>query len=332
MRLIDVYYRVKPAIPRTLQLYLRRIIASHKRKVNGAMWPIDPTASQKPKGWGGWPGGKEFAFILNHDVDSRIGLKKCMHLAELEMSLGFRSNFDFVPEDYDTPKELRSRLKESGFGIGVHGLKHDGKTFRSDRIFYKRARKINDYLREWKVVGFTSPSMLRNFRYMSELDIEWGCTTYDTDPFEPQSDGFGTIFPFIVGNNSGTRTYVELPYTLPQDHCLFVILQEKDIGIWKNKIDWIAANGGMALLNSHPDYMNFEGSPCSREEYPIRLYREFLEYVQTKYTGRYWHALPREVAHYWRSAKIANNAFVQRKLARENPDSISPFEVRRRPV
>ncbi len=225
------------------------------------MWPIDPTASQKPKGWGGWPGGKEFAFILQHDVDAEIGLKKCIFLAELERSLGFRSSFNFVPEDYYTPPEIRERLVEAGFEIGVHGLKHDGKTFRNVAVFLRRAPKINRYLRAWRAVGYTSPSMLRNLSFMSELDIEHGCSSYDTDPFEPQADGFGTIFPFLVGNNSGTRTYVELPYTLPQDHCLFVILREKDIGIWKNKIDWIVANGGMALLNSHPDYMNFQGTP-----------------------------------------------------------------------
>jgi len=48
-----------------------------------------------------------------------------------------------------------------------------------------------------------------------------------------------------------------MPYTLPQDHCPFVIMREKDCKIWKEKLDWIAERGGMALLITHPDYMNF---------------------------------------------------------------------------
>ena len=31
-------------------------------------------------------------------------------------------------------------------------------------------------------------------------------------------------------------------------------------------------------------------------EYPVALYREFLDYVKTRYAGEYWHALPKEVA------------------------------------
>ena len=46
---------------------------------------------------------------------------------------------------------------------------------------------------------------------------------------------------------------------MPQDHLLFVILQEKNIDIWKRKLDWIAEKGGMALLNTHSDYMSFDG-------------------------------------------------------------------------
>ena len=36
------------------------------------------------------------------------------------------------------------------------------------------------------------------------------------------------------------------------------------------------------------------------EEYPVRYYEEFLEYVKERYEGQYWHVLPREMARYWR--------------------------------
>jgi len=90
--------------------------------------------------------------------------------------------------------------------------------------------------------------------------------------------------------------YVELPYTLPQDFTTFILLKEKTIDIWKRKLDWVAEHGGMVLLNTHPDYMNWGSGTLTIEEYPVRYYREFLEYVRDKYEGEYWHVLPDAVA------------------------------------
>ena len=253
MKSLDFFYLVKPIIPRTVQISARRVVAAHKRKTSVNTWPIDPSASKQPQNWKGWPEKKRFAVVLHHDVDSAKGLTKCAQLMALEKRLNFRSAFYFVAEDYFTPLKLRASLSDSGFEIGVHGINHDGKLFRTPSAFFERAPKIRYYLREWGAVGFTSPSMLRNTCLMAELDIEHGCSTFDTDPFEPQSEGVGTIFPHYADNVSGSKSYLELPYTLPQDHCLFVILRENDIRIWKEKLDWIADNGGMALLNSHPD-------------------------------------------------------------------------------
>jgi hypothetical protein len=92
---------------------------------------------------------------------------------------------------------------------------------------------------------------------------------------------------------------VELPYTLPQDFTLFVLMGEKNIDIWKKKLDWIAKCGGMALINTHPDYMNFGGGRLGIEEYPASYYTDFLQYVEARYAGKYWHALPRDMARWW---------------------------------
>lgn len=311
MKAIDLYYQIKPVIPRSLQIYLRRAIASHKRARAMDRWPIDESAARPPQGWMGWPESKQFALILQHDVDSLKGLRQCLRLMEADRQMGFRSSFNFVPEDYPTPMRIIETLSEAGFEVGVHGLKHDGKLFRRHGDFRTKVPRINRYLKKWSSVGFTSPSMLRNMRWIAELDIEHSCSTFDTDPFEPQSDGVRTIFPFLACNDTGNRTYVELPYTLPQDHGLFVILREKGIGIWKEKLDWIAEKGGMAVLNTHPDYMLFERTNSGREEYPIELYKEFLEYVRTRYAGRYWHALPREIARFWRTTAAAHQQVLE---------------------
>ena len=89
---------------------------------------------------------------------------------------------------------------------------------------------------------------------------------------------------------------------MPQDHLLFVILQEKSIDIWKRKLDWIAEKGGMVLLNTHSDYMNFGDHRLSDEEYPVRYYSELLEYISDNYAGQYWNALPGEVAWFWKKS------------------------------
>src|SRR4030043_766777 len=244
MKAIDLYYQIKPVIPRRLQIYVRRAIAAQKRKVTTGTWPINPVAAKPPLEWTGGPEKKKFALVLQHDVDSLRGLTRCLKLMDLERQLGFRSSFNFVPGDSPTPSRLIQSLSEAGFEVGVHGLKHDGKLFRQPADFCAKVPRINDYLQKWGGVGFTSPSMLRKLSWMAGLDIEHACSTFDTDPFEPQSDGINSIFPFLASNDTKTRTYVELPYTLPQDHGLFVILREKDIRVWKQKLDWIAANGG----------------------------------------------------------------------------------------
>ena len=292
----DAYYLMRPLIPRRFQLLARRQFVRIKRSRSHSIWPIDPDSAVPPENWPGWPGGKQFALVLTHDVDTQSGHDKCLRLMALEKDLGFYSAFYFVPERYSVSPELRKKLLCNGFEVGVHGLTHDGKLYSSRRTFLERARKINGYIREWGAVGFRSPAMHHNLEWIHDLDILYDASTFDTDPFEPQSDGLGTIYPQWIGNNGGG--YVELPYTLVQDFTLFILMGKKDISIWQKKLDWVAAQGGMVLLNSHPDYMRFHPKEQSREVYPAVLYRDFLEYLLNTYSDRYWHALPKDVAEY----------------------------------
>lgn len=297
-----MYYFMKPIFPRRLQLFLRRKMLLRRRESLENIWPIYAEAGKLPENWTRWPGQKQFALVLTHDVETDIGQGKCYKLTSLEKELGFRSSFYFVPGRYSVSTDLRQYLTDNGFEIGVHGLFHDGRLFKSSRIFQKRAAQINHYLNEWESIGFRSPAMHHNLGWIHDLNIEYDASTFDTDPFEPQPDGVGTIFPFLVRGNSDQRAYVELPYTLPQDFTLFVLMKEKDIEIWKRKLDWIVKCGGMALLNTHPDYMNFDGKKGEVDEYPVGHYVEFLEYIKRKYEGIYWHILPKEIARFWSKA------------------------------
>lgn len=94
-----------------------------------------------------------------------------------------------------------------------------------------------------------------------------------------------SLWPFQLGR------FLELPYTLVQDYTLTDVLGETTPRIWLDKVEFIADHSGMALLNTHPDYLR---SPVT-----WRVYEEFLGAMQAR-TG-YWHALPREVARWWRA-------------------------------
>jgi predicted glycosyltransferase/peptidoglycan/xylan/chitin deacetylase (PgdA/CDA1 family) len=298
MFLNSLYYKLKPIIPRWLQIQIRRQIALRKRAKYAYVWPIDEKAAKTPEGWTGWPDGKKFALVLTHDVETVKGLKNCRQLAEIEESLGFRSSFNFVAEDYEVPDELIHFLKSRGFEAGVHGLHHHGNLFGSRKKFNEQVPRINRFIERWGAKGFRTPSLYHNLDWIAELDIEYDSSTFDTDPFEPQPDGVGTIFPFWVSGKDGQRGYIELPYTLPQDHSLFVIMGEKNIDIWKKKLDWIAEQGGMALLITHPDYINFGDGGSRKDDYPLKHYKRLLEYVRVKYLGYYWHVLPGDMARY----------------------------------
>ncbi|HEX8680083.1 MAG TPA: glycosyltransferase, partial [Chthoniobacterales bacterium] len=306
-----IYYRVKPFVPQALRTAIRRELALRVRERVRNTWPIMPGSERRPEDWPGWPEGKKFAFVLTHDVEGQAGLNKCRQLMQVEQELGFRSSFNFIPEgNYNVPRELREELTGNGFEIGVHDLRHDGRLYGSRREFNQNASRINHYVREWGASGFRSGFMLHNLDWLHELEILYDASTFDTDPFEPQPEGRNTVFPFWVDGygdrSSGSdakvhpeRGYVELPYTLPQDSTLFLLLREKTPEIWIRKLDWIAQHGGMVLLDTHPDYMSFDGARRKATEYPVELYREFLNYVRAKYADEYWHALPRDVARHF---------------------------------
>jgi len=204
--LLYFYYFLKPVLPAGVRLALRQYHAIPLRWSSAATWPIDKSSIGKPEDWPGWPRGRQFAFVLSHDVEGKKGLERCRALAELEMRLRYRSSFNFVPEgEYDTPGELRTYLKENGFEVGVHDLHHDGSLYQSQDVFDRSAIKINQYMKEWNVGGFRSGFMRHDLDWISKLNIRYDASTFDSDPFEPQPDGMQTIFPSGFGEPTRPR-------------------------------------------------------------------------------------------------------------------------------
>jgi glycosyltransferase involved in cell wall biosynthesis len=302
----SLYYSLKPYLPWRLRSSLRRASVRRVLRRSGDTWPIARSAGRAPSDWPGWPEGRQFAFVLTHDIEGRDGLDRVRPLAELEMSLGLRSTFNFIPEGpYDVPPNLRTWLTDRGFEVGVHDLHHDGKLYASRANFRRYAQRINHYLRDWNASGCRSGFMHHNLEWLHDLEVVYDASTFDTDPFEPQPDGVGTIFPFWVSPSATTSSrggYLELPYTLPQDSTLFFYVGESDTQLWQRKLDWIAERGGMALLNVHPDYISLGSQSSGRWNYPPEFYRTFLKYVRDRYANSAWTALPREVARYVRES------------------------------
>lgn len=311
--LTKIYYALKPILPWRLRLALRQVRAQRRRKAFAKVWPIDASACAVPPGWPGWPDGKQFALVLTHDVEGQKGFDRIPRLIDLTRKYGFRASFNLVPKgEYQVDNQLLDLLNCSGFEPGVHGLEHDGKLYQSREKFAAKAIEIRKVLGNWGACGFRSPLMQHRLGWIHTLQSEYDASTFDVDPFEPQPDGMSTIFPFWV-QGEGNTGYVELPYSLVQDFSLFKVLGEKNIDIWKKKLDWVAQHGGMALINTHPDYMCFEGNPA-RDEYPVAYYEEFLKYAREKYNSNFWHALPRDVARYYCQKLPVGSRNTRRKI------------------
>ena len=232
-----------------------------------------------------WPDGATFAFALTHDVESAEGLRRSLALADLEEEAGFRSSFNIVPHGYAIDQGIVRELQSRGFELGIHGFNHDGRLFVSKRRFDSRVGAVNDALRTYGAVGFRGPMAHRNLSWMQDLDIAYDGSCFDADPYQAMSGGVGSVWPFVAGG------FVEMPYTLPQDHTVFIVLGEKDGAMWSDKLSYLRRCGGLVSMLTHPDYLD--------SSLRLGAYRAFLDEVKGQ--AGYFHALPRDVAAWWKA-------------------------------
>ncbi|NLD72717.1 MAG: hypothetical protein GX649_08370 [Chloroflexi bacterium] len=295
-----LYYRFKPVLPRCSTNIVRRVYGRAQVRLSRLEWPcenryplfllgvirelLEQTGLHELRYRHFWPGGAEFALVLTHDVETAAGMQYVRAVADLDESYGFRSSFNLVTESYPLDRHLLQDLEHRGFEVGVHGIKHDGRLFLSPQVFAQRAERINEWLAELGAVGFRAPFTMRHPEWMQALRIEYDSSFFDTDPYQPVSGGTMCLWPFFLGH------FVELPYTLSQDCVLVRLRRETTPETWLRKVDMLSRYGGMALVNSHPDYLC---SPACR-----RVYEEFLREMAERVGC--WHALPRDVARWWK--------------------------------
>jgi hypothetical protein len=292
------YYRMRPIIPRSAQIGIRRALSRVQMRTRFPRWPAETglhdlydllfrllaSVAGEPVPWiAPWPAGKSSALVLTHDVETSLGYQHVHLLRDVELAAGCRSSWNFVPKRYAVEDRQIEALRARGFEIGVHGLYHDGRDLESRALLEERLPEMRAYAERWHATGFRSPATHRRWEWMPLLGFDYDSSYPDTDPFEPQGGGCCTWLPFFNDD------MVELPITLPQDHTLFVILR-RDESAWHAKAEFLRRRGGMALLITHPDYM--------LEPARVESYRRFLDSA-TKDPG-VWCALPSEVSAWWR--------------------------------
>ena len=297
------YYALKPMLPRRLQIAMRRRHAARRAQRDFPAWPIEPLlveherlelerrierAGGSPVPFVGyWPEGRSFASIVSHDVEGPEGIANIPRVLEVERRHGIVSAWNFCGEWYEIPDGTFELVRKAGCEVGLHGILHDGKLFRDRASFEANLPKIHSYMKRWGAVGFRSPATHRNPDWMPELGCLYDGSFPDTDPFEPQAGGCCSVLPYFIGD------LVELPITLVQDHTLWEILGDETTKRWTTKSEWLARNHGLIQLLVHPDYLLSDSR--------LALYDSFLEWLSTLgRDGGGWHALPREVAEWWK--------------------------------
>ena len=298
--MLSCYYGVKNFIPAAVRHRLNSFAIRSRRQLTFPKWPCEDTLLRLwgkwlsaflyrldvKDGWhiGFWPDDNRSCVVLTHDVESTYGMDRMERMADLEERHGFRSAWNLALDQYPIDWSRVERLRARGFEFGAHGLRHDGKLFRSNGHFSALAPRVRTLATEHQLRGFRAPSTLRRLEWIPELGFDFDSSFSDTDIFEPQPGGTCSIFPFFVGD------VVELPYTLPQDHTLIHLLRQEPLPVWLRKLKWIESMGGMILTLTHPDY--------SGDGTPLADYEQLLQRLAA--LPHSWRALPSEVAAWWR--------------------------------
>ncbi len=298
--MLTLYYLVKRLIPIALRHRINSLAVRARKRMEFPHWPCETALLDFWREWvrqslralglldaphiAFWPDGYKFCVVLTHDVESPFGMQQIERMTDLEEQYGFRSALNFPLNQYPIEWRRFDGLKRRGFEFGAHGLAHDGRLFRSEGDFEALAPLLERFAREQGFHGFRSPSTLRRVEWITRLSFDFDCSFADTDPYEPQPGGSCSVFPFFLGQ------LVELPYTIPQDHTLIHLLHRDPLPVWTAKSRWIASMGGMILTLTHPDY---SGAPPY-----LSKYEELLKRLKDMEGA--WHALPSEVATWWR--------------------------------
>jgi hypothetical protein len=301
------YYSVRPMLRVSIRKHLQKLRLSGWQHIAFPRWPVDVSvdalmchvlalcmrqhdADRIPFIWF-WPDGAECAAMMTHDVESSIGRAFCSRVMDVDDSFGIKSAFQLVPEGQEREwRILAEQLRGRGFEVNLHDLNHDGNLFSERSEFLVRAKKINQYARQFHCDGFRSGSMYRQQQWYDAFEFSFDMSVPNVAHLEPQRGGCCTVMPYFIGD------ILELPLTTIQDYSLFHILNDYSISLWTQQIEAIRRRHGLITLLTHPDYLAGEGA--------LPVYMSLLDYLQRlRAQSKVWMALPSEVNRWWRSRR-----------------------------
>ena len=235
-----------------------------------------------------WPDGMSGCATMTHDVETDAGLKFCMELMDINDSFGIKSSFQLIPgARYTVREEDLVAIKTRGFEVNVHDLKHDGHLFDEYQQFQTAAVKINDFGVQFGSEGFRAAVLYRNQEWFGALNFAYDMSVPNVAHLDPQRGGCCTVMPYFIGN------MLEIPVTATQDYTLFHMLKRYSIDLWREQIQIILKQHGMASFIVHPDYVDTERT--------VDVYKQLLGHLaKLRSTAQVWIALPREINQWWR--------------------------------
>ena len=299
----SLYYLVRPYLGVGVRKHLQKVRLRHWQKIPFPQWPIDrsvdvlmetamahvirATGSAIPFIWF-WPDAAPACMMLTHDVEGQVGLDLCDELMDLDDQYGIKSAFQLIPEGREQAlHRAASRIRERGFEVNLHDLNHDGRLFADKDEFHRRARRINEYAREFGCEGFRAGVMYRQQEWFGALDFAYDMSVPNAAHLEPQRGGCCTVMPYFIDK------LLELPLTTVQDYTLFHILNDYSTTLWRRQIDLVSRHHGLVSLITHPDYL------ISRRERDV--YVELLQHLgEQRDCNGLWAALPSEINRWWR--------------------------------
>jgi peptidoglycan/xylan/chitin deacetylase (PgdA/CDA1 family) len=202
-----------------------------------------------------WPAGKRCAIVLSHDVDTpgqTVGIERLRRVAERR---GMESTFSFVGSNLAHYAALIRDLKAAGHEIALHDRFHDNQiAFLTEEQVVERLSPLRDAFQAYNIHGFRSPSWytsVRLWKALRRLGFVYDMSVLDSwSFFESQRNyGVATLFPYRVDG------LTILPNTIPFDDAPRFCGYDLDeiLSFWRPKFDWIGRNGGLIMLNAHPD-------------------------------------------------------------------------------
>ena len=165
-----------------------------------------------------------------------------------------------MPEVSWPTEQQAQRLVAEGGEVYLHDLRHDGK------LPYMPAGAIRSALTgvfdrsPWArplMRGFRAGQLLMSPTLRSVVGelFDYDMTVPDTERGGPYgyAAGSGTVYPYTIGRST------EIPLTLAQDiyvRHVYGFAASAVLRTWLEKLRYIAEVGGVAVLNTHPVWVN----------------------------------------------------------------------------